>query len=146
MGVVGTTLFMSLCFGLPQVAMVTTFYYCSGDRRVEEICCRDEERGGEEEGEGNSGIGLEVDSPHSDKGDVVAGCQRLPDAAGLEWERRLQRIATTGGKFAETTHSTSPLHYTLSTSPLHCTLSTSPLHCTLSTSPLHYTLSTSPFH
>ena len=33
----------------------------------------------------------------SNSGDVVAGCRRLPDASTLDYERRLQKIATTGG-------------------------------------------------
>ena len=30
-------------------------------------------------------------------GDVVASCRRLPDASTLDYERRLQKIAITGG-------------------------------------------------
>ena len=33
----------------------------------------------------------------STAGDVVASCRRLPDASTLDYERRLQKIATTGG-------------------------------------------------
>lgn len=40
------------------------------------------------------------ESPQNDNddgGNVIAGCRRLPDVSCLEHERKLQRIATTGG-------------------------------------------------
>ena len=47
--------------------------------------------------EGGLSSDEDVGSLHSTSGDVVAGCRRLPDVASLDHERRLQRIATTGG-------------------------------------------------
>ena len=51
----------------------------------------------EEEEEGKSPDDDSNDDTSSVAWDVVAGCHRLPDASTLEQERRLQRIATTGG-------------------------------------------------
>ena len=47
----------------------------------------------EEEGSSTDDV-----TPSTTACDVVAGCHRLPDAATLDHERRLQRIATTGGE------------------------------------------------
>ena len=52
------------------------------------------EESGSEEEEGSFPDDVSVSTTACD---VVAGCHRLPDAATLDHERRLQRIATTGG-------------------------------------------------
>ena len=59
------------------------------------LCCgaSDEESGSEGEGGSPDDVTLSTTAC-----DVVAGCHRLPDAATLDHERRLQRIATTGGE------------------------------------------------
>ena len=51
----------------------------------------------ESENEGDLPESEDDDDVASTAGDVVTGCRRLPDASTLDCERRLQRIATTGG-------------------------------------------------